>query len=412
MKTFTLHKRGADGKQIPVAQLPQHRERPWHFRFEFRGVSYSRCLETTDAAIAQQRARLKYAEIKNAIIAGEYDRLDATKTRHVQHATLGELLAAYRASPVKANPKTREANIRALLNMVGRCCGSATTDQLFQTPFPKLINGDTAEAWFKLQDIEPQTANSLWRQAASLCAPRALFIYKKLKMWHQCLEDFAETGVVCQRPVSKVAPRPPADDIIAATLRAWENLEHRNLFLAIGHELAFGLRAGEVAQARDDWWTVKYGAPMLCATGQFKHNHEGYFELPALDPFYTIMRTKALARGWINSVGNSTFIIDGSPTYRTDGLQREVSLFLRNLGWTTNKTNHALRAYAGGLVCLKYGVYKAKEFLRHSSVKVTEQHYMYLMKHPLVDSIREACPAKWATLEAAEPILSIVERSA
>jgi integrase len=235
-----------------------------------------------------------------------------------------------------------------------------------------------------------------------------MFTYKKLKMHHKCLEDFASTGVVCQRPVSKAPPRPPSDAIIAATLAAWEALGNgdssRNLFLAIGHELAFGLRAGEVAQARWDWWTVKYGSPMLCASGQFKHNHEGYFELPALDPYFTIMKNKATARGWMPSAP--------STTYRTDGVQREVSLFLRNLGWDTNKTNHALRAYAGGLVALKYGIYKAKEFLRHSSVKVTEQHYMYLLKHPLIDSVRDACPAKWATIEPAAPILSIVERSA
>ena len=150
---------------------------------------------------------------------------------------------------------------------------------------------------------------------------------------------------------------------------------------------------------------------MLCATGNFKHNHEGYFEQPALDPFYTTMRTKAIARGWLK-FDVDDFIITGSNTYRDDGIEREVSSFLRTLGWETTKTNHALRAYAGGLVCLKYGIYKAKEFLRHSSVKVTEQHYMYLLKHPLIESIRETCPARWATVETAAPVLSIVEKTA
>lgn len=426
MKTFTLFKRDATGKQIPADQLAQHRERPYHFKFEFRGKPYVRCLETTDAAEAQRRARLKFTEITQAVIAGEYERLDATKTRHTVHATLGELLAAYRTSPVKANPTTRESNIRALLNILTQLNGGASVpasrEQLLQTPFPKLVNGDTAEAWFKLAGIEPQTANSLWRQAASLCAPRALFTYRKLKMFHPCLEEFASTGTVCQRPVSKTPPRPPSDDIIAATLKAWEQLGNddaaRNLFLAIGHELAFGLRAGEVSQARWNWWTIKYGAPMLCATGQFKHNHEGYFEQPALDPFFSIMRNKAIARGWLLlgrasvPASQDDYIITGSDSYRADGIEREVSAFLRQLGWETTKTNHALRAYAGGQVALKYGIYKAKEFLRHSSVKVTEQHYMYLLKHPLLDTIRDASPVKWATAEPIAPILTIVERTA
>lgn len=407
MKTFTLYKRDAAGKQIPTAQLAAHRERPFHFRFEFRGQVYKRALETTDAAIAQQRARLKFTEIKDAIIKGEYERLDGTKTRHVIHATLGELIAAYRTSPVKAAASTRESNIRALQNLLLRVIPCSTRESLLATPFPKLVNGDTAEAWFQLTAIAPQSANSLWRQAASLGAPRAVFTYKKLKIYHACLDAFARTGTVCQRPVSKAAARPPSDETIARTLDAWTALENRNLFLAIGHELAFGLRAGEVCQAKGNWWAVKYGAPTLCATGSFKHNLEGYFELPGLDPFFTTLRTKAFARGWL-PVPPDEFIITGSNSYRADGIEREVSAFLRALGWDTNKTNHALRAYAGGQVALKYGIYKAKEFLRHSSVKVTEQHYMYLMKHPLIDSIRDACPARWATLEVPPPILSIV----
>lgn len=409
MKTFTLYKRAADSSRL-AADADGFRDRPYYFTFQFRSQAHTRCLETNDATEAQRRARLKATEIRNAIIAGEYDRLDGTKTRHAVHATLGDLFSAYRTSPVIASGKTRESNLRAMLNLVGRTSASGSDPaRLLQTPFPKLVNGDTAEAWFKLDGIEPQTANSLWRQAASLCAPRALFSYKKLKIFHACLEEFVSSGSVCQRQVSKARPRPPSDDIIDATLRAWENIEDRNLFLAIGHELAFGLRAGEVAQADWNWWAVKYGSPMLCATGAFKHNHEGYFELTALDPFYTLMRNKAIARGWYHSSGP---IITGSPTYRRDGIQREASLFLRGQGWETKKTNHALRAYAGGLVCLKYGVYRAKEFLRHSSVKVTEQHYLYLLKHPLVDAIREACPAKWATVEPAPFVATVIAASA
>jgi len=415
MKTFSLYKRGSTGKSLPAGELPSHRDRPWHYKFTFRGKAYSRALETADATEAQRRARLKHTEITQAIIRGEYDRLDATKTRHVVHASLGELLAAYRASPVRANPRTRESNIRALLNLIRHVAPSDSS--YLQTPFPKLVNGDTAEAWFKLPGLAPQTANSLWRQAASLCAPRALFSYRKLQILHPCLAEFASTGAVCQKPVSHAPARPPSDDVLQRTLADWEALGNtdagRNLFLAIGHELAFGLRAGEVEQARWNWWTVKYGTPMLCATGKFKHNHEDYFEMPALDPYYTTLRRAALARGWLPSdPADASYVISGSDSYRADGIERDVSAFLRDHGWETRKTNHALRAYAGGQVCLVYGVYKAKEFLRHSSVKVTEQHYLYLMKSPLVDAIREACPAKWATLEPAAPILSLLAKTA
>jgi integrase len=406
MKNYTLYKRGTDGKPLP-ADAAGWRERPWHFRFKFRGQPYTRCLDTADADAAQKIARKKADAIRAAVISGELDRLEDTKTRHaapVVEPTLGELYAAYLTCPVVAKEKTRKHNARAMTNLLTRLHPELNAEKLLQTPFPKLVNGDTAEAWFKLPGIEPQTANSLWRQAASLCAPRARFTYHKLRIDRECLAEFGKVGRVCQRPVSKAPPRPPSDDIIARTLSAWETSEERNLFLAVGHMLAFGLRIGEIEQAKENWWTVKYGVPMLCATGDFKNNH-GYFELPALDPWFSLMRTKALTRGWLSTTPTNDYLITGSMSYRTDGLERDVSTWLRGLGWETTKTNHALRAYAGSQVCLKFGVYKAKEFLRHSSVKVTEQHYMYLLRHPLIDSIRESCAAKWATLE---PTLTVV----
>lgn len=409
MKTYTLFKRGADGKPM-AADTGGFRERPWHFVFKFRGARYARCLDTPDATNAQKVARMKAEAIKAAVIAGEMDRLDATKTRHAAPAvepTLGELYAAYDACPATANARTRKHNKRAMTNLLARV-HAQTANDLLQTPFCELVNADTAEAWFQLKDLKPQTANSLWRQAASLCAARARWTYAKLKIDRPCLGDFERVGRICQQPVSKSSARPPSDTIIAQTLAAWEACEDRNLFLAIGHMLAFGLRIGEVEQARQNWWVVKYGGPMLCATGEFKHNHGGYFELPALDPWYSIMRTKAYTRGWLSPTPTDDYIITGSMTYRTDGLERAVSAWLRDLGWETTKTNHALRAYSGSQVCLKYGVYAASQFLRHSSVKVTEQHYMYLLKHPLIQSFRESCPAQWATFE---PHLRIVEQT-
>jgi integrase len=408
MKTYTLYKRGNDGKNL-AADAPGYTERPWYFSFSFRGTKYPRCTETNVAADAQKEARRLYNEIVDGVKAGES--IEHTKTRHAPPpvaATVGELFTAYRASPVHAVKDTRDLNVRALRRILERV-HAMDTETVLATPFPTLINGAAAEKWFTLSlpGVTPVSMNSLWRQAKSVCtAKAAVFTFKEKKIWNECLLDFETTGLVCQKKVSKAAARPPADDVIADTIAAWETCENRNIFLAIGLELAFGLRAGEVTQARTTWLQTKYGTPMLCATGKFKHNLEGYFEVPALDPFYSILMTRSLERDWMQPKENGKpasdeLLITGSATYLNDGLQRDVSAFLRGHGWTTKKTNHALRAYAGGQVCLKYGVYKAQQFLRHSSVKVTEQHYLYLMKHPLVDKIRDACPARWATLDTA-----------
>lgn len=449
MKLFTLYKRSATGAQIPTTELPAHRERPWHFKFEFRGQKYNRALETADADEAQKRARAKYHEIKDAIIRGEYERLDATKTRHPIHATLGELMALYQRAPgpdipgdgkiatrLKSNSKTRANNCLAALNLLvtlsaGNATGAASgerdgvrcRERLLQTPFPQLLTASHARAWLTRAAAAGRaakiTANSVLTKAASLCGKRELDLYKETKLLHPCLAEFA--GALKHRyskhELGVEAFEPPDAELIAKTITAWEQLEDRNLFLAIGHELAFGLRVGEVAQARPSWWQVRFGTPMCVATGVFKHNVQGKFEVAALDPFYTTLRTKALARGWlkldaINSQPSTIndFIITGSASYRTDALPRTVSDFLRTHGWQTKKTNHALRAYAGCQVAIRYSLFDAQRFLRHSSIKVTQDHYMYLLNGQHLEYLRAHCTAKWATLDQ-PPTLTIVEKA-
>jgi integrase len=74
-----------------------------------------------------------------------------------------------------------------------------------------------------------------------------------------------------------------------------------------------------------------------------------------------------------------------------------VSEFLRKDAhkWETMKTNHALRAYAGSQVAMKYGIYDAQCWLRHSTVKVTEQHYSHFIKRFRPADL-DTIPARWA----------------
>jgi integrase len=94
--------------------------------------------------------------------------------------------------------------------------------------------------------------------------------------------------------------------------------------------------------------------------------------------------------------------------YTEDATFRAVSAFLRGLGWDTGKTNHELRKYAGSQIAMRYGIYDAQCWLRHSTVKVTEQHYTgYVKRFKPADLTTIA--AHWATLAPAAPILRIVD---
>jgi len=407
MKTFTLFKRS------------DQRDAPYYFKFTFRGKTWLRCLQTNDAAIAQQRARALHKEITESIITGQFERLDATKTRHTVHATLAELIAAYRQSPVDAAQKTRESNINALYNVLRRANVAADVNRLNSTPYPQLLTAVTAAKFFAQACFETRaddqtenvrkkrTANSLWLQAASICAPRAIAYYKTLGIYHDCLDAFSNAGILHRfTRLPRIEYNPPADDMIQKTLAAWEAFEDRNVFLAIGQILAFGLRADEVAQSRTSWWTTRHGYPVLDGEARVK-NKTGIVQVRALDPFYTTMRVKAISRGWLTLGTGDSPVITGSDSYRDDGFEREVSAFLRSHGWETQKTNHALRAYAGSQVAMKYGIYEAQTWLRHSSVKVTESAYSHFIRKFKPQNLDDI-PARWAVLDQA-PILSIVQ---
>jgi len=150
------------------------------------------------------------------------------------------------------------------------------------------------------------------------------------------------------------------------------------------------------------------GYPVLDGQGHFKSG-DWLVRVRALDPWYTLLMNRIAARGWRGADDES--ILQGTQTYRTDLAFRAVSAWMRGLGWGTRKTNHALRAYAGSQIAMKYGSYDAQVWLRHSSVTVTEGHY-----HQYVADFKPAnqddIPARWATLERPELQLRVLPQLA
>jgi hypothetical protein len=422
MKTtrkFRLYKRADDGREMASTDTG-YKDRPYYFRFTHRGKAYPRCLETPDATEAQRRAKAKYAEIVAAVSTGEYKRLDATKLRHEHSATRVDLYAAYRIGPARASADTRQLNLRALDDIAG--------------PFTYVseLVPSRVRTWFETVNaiilVEPDqeragslqtSANSKWRKARSVFRPKCLESYRDKNLFHETMEAFVRAGNAAKfENIPKVDYHPPRQDILAATFAAWEALAnpangdtHRDLFLAIGHELAFGLRIAEFAQARWNWHHAENGYPVIEGKAHVKAR-TGIVRVRALDPWFSTMQRLATDRGWwpsstLNPQPSTDLIIPGSASYRTDGLFRAVSDWLRQLGWETRKTNHALRAYAGGQVAMKYGIYEAQVFLRHSTVKVTEQNYSYFINHFKPANL-DTLAARWATVPEKAKVSSAV----
>lgn len=417
MKTtnkFRLYKRDDAGREM-APSAAGFKDRPYYFRFTHKGKAYPRNLETNDATEAQRRAKAKYAEIVSAVTTGEYRRLDATKMRQDRQATLEQLFAAYRSGPAEANAKTRELNINALKQICGSGRESAQTVReltptlarhFFESVTTKIMATPNQEAAASLK----RSANSRWTQAKSLLTPRCLAHYQDQELLPAGksglagIEAFIQAGDNARfNRIPKQNYNPPSETIIAATLAAWEKLEERDMFLTIGHELAFGLRKGEMEQARWNWHTQRAGYPVLDGRAQVK-NGSGLVQVRALNPYYTTMMDKVAANHW--RADENELIITGTDYYRSDELYCRVGGWLRSLGWETLKTNHALRAYAGSQVAMKYGIYEAQMFLRHSTVKVTEQNYSHFV-NKFKPADLATIPARWATIAPAAPMSDV-----
>lgn len=401
MKTFKLFKRSDE------------RDAPYYIEFVYRGKRYMRCLETPNAEEGQRRARIRYDAIVRAVQSDNYAALDKTKLRRLAAGTVGQLLDAYQLAGVDAVLHTRNRNGKALQVILRSAFPQEDTLKL-----PLFhINGDLAANYLAAAaaraTAEPdqqaairirRTANSTLAQARAVFAPRARPTYEAKGLWAPCLAAFYETYNTRRfTRLPKTGYTPPPDAVITATLTAWRAIDSaadRNLFLAVGLELAFGLRIGEIGQARWSWLTARNQCPCIDTSGcpdVHVKNHTGLIQVRALDPYYTDLMTSVRTHNWQGKPDE--YILTGSDAVRTDDTFRRVSAWMHALGWQTTKTNHALRAYAGSQVAMKYSIYEAQTWLRHSTVTVTESHYSQFVKALRGDP--DQIPVQWATVAAA-----------
>lgn len=222
-----------------------------------------------------------------------------------------------------------------------------------------------------------RSTNSVFNQARAIFAPRAIARLKRSGHVLPDLSLFVNAGKKFSLRAPAASFDPPDDTLIRRTLISWTRLDDRNMFLAAGHALACGLRAGEMSQALWSWHTHRDGIPVLRADAVNVKNQTGRLEVVPLEPFWTIMQRRIVKRGWSVSVPASpcSYILTGTDTERTDAVFRRVSAWLRGLGWRTQKTNHALRDLSASLITMKYGLDFAKHWCRHSTITTTERHY-------------------------------------
>ena len=384
---------------VPAGNLPPsadgYRDRSYYTKFEFRGKTYLRCLETTDATEAQRRARLKHREITSAVVAGEYDRIDATKLRQRSTLTLGEILPLYRQH-ARVKPRTASNNIGALDLVLRRALDDDHLDtaRVPLTTLTRKLVRDYQDAAVRAAgpDLLARgraitSANSFVRQARSLFAKHAqndLLAYYQdagLKL-PENIEAF-RTASLLKEPSHKF--KPAAAETMARLLAALPALKladpdaYRICLLSYG----CGLRRGEIVHLRGSdvrhdadrhtihlvrraEWTTKTDEERLVPM----ESHV-WAELVALDPMLAAPRSSDPVAPLAD------YILTG----RTAGARlehfRRFGAWLSGLGWTSAKKAHQLRKEWETLAVRQLGSTIAAALAGHS-VEVQQKHYFGL----------------------------------
>lgn len=367
------------GKEYTLRKRKPDRFAPWYFVSAVRGKRFNHALGTNDVKLAEMTARNKY--IAPALVE-DWQRVDAGKLKR-HFATVDAVVTTWRGLALGAGEAHKRAASNALLNVL-RQAGLAQPG----AESSAILTGTTAGKFFdavvRRAAAEPdqqaaarvkRTALSLFNQARCVLQPAALREYQRAGVHLPDVVEFLAEGELRRKKFKgvRVVHEPPDWKLVDAVLAAWPGLADWNAFAAVGLELALGLRAGEVAQVRWEWFAVEDGVWHLSTRAAAVKNQTGALRVPALDPFWSTFRARALAEGRWGAGGT---VLTGTESERRDLVFRRVSEWLRGLGWEKQKTNHGLRSYAGAEVAIRWrSPFTTQMWLRHESVTTTEKHY-------------------------------------
>lgn len=358
----------------------------WYLYFEHAKKRYNHALGEVE-----KRAAITSAKIKiDAVLDGHKETLRASMQRDrsaMKCCTIDALLNTYETTAQEADADTLHRNANCMRLVLRRALGveadavggrladvltEATADGYFKDAIRRSkAAGDQEEA-----ARVKRSANSIFNQARSVLAPPLLKAYRQAELVLPDVEPFLRAYKESRFAGVAAVYDPPAEAVIRRTLHAWLRIKNRNRFIAVGLELACGLRKAEVQQVTWGMWVHHRDGWLLDGRG-FVKNQRGRFVVPPIDPYWKLLNRRIDKMGWRRQP--QELVLQGTATDLEDIIFRRVGRWLRLLGWETQKTNHALRAYSGSLVAMKWGVDRAHSWLRHASVKTTEQHYLHFL---------------------------------
>ncbi len=315
--------------------------------------------------------------------------------------TIEDLLVHYRAYKGRISDHTKEHNIAALRSLL-LTAGAATAENWTKVEL-KTLTDDLVWKW-KQQILakahEPGTlparTEQLQRSANSiLLQARSLFARSR----RNDFADFYKRTAGIELPASitgfrthpafggveKHDYRPPSDQIMAKTLAALTSGKDgqsgsdldKNLQIAAWCAIGFGLRASEIARAIKDDFKTQDGDTFFDPIWRAKNNKFPLIGVQ-LDAWKYLQPLLADRQP-------TDYILAGTTTERTGDIFRQISAWMKTLGWQTTHHIHELRAWAGCQIVVGDGDHgqdweSARRFMRHSQVATTQKYYGHHVK--------------------------------
>ncbi|MDE2100134.1 MAG: HNH endonuclease [Patescibacteria group bacterium] len=360
----------------------------WYFLVERAGRRALISLKTPSLPTAIAKAKL----LVESLVQDKFDEMRALvgeRNDYARHyCDVETYLALYENTPTGENsPRSRHHFVLAFRRLLARVTKPPRAMDQLSDLFKQArelanraieVAPDNASARRIKRSFSSEVAN-----AASVISERAVFVLKdKLT-----LPDFKELRQLIKHQIRFPAPKktvaeynPPSASILEATVTGWLDLP-RNEFLAIGLALSTGMRRGEMRGVYDslnglwhsaadwNWFQAHNGYLWADGAGSFKDG-TAMLRTQILDPFWTLMIERVQREGW----PREGLIITGN---RSE-FDKNVSKFMKSIGWETRLHLHALRAWAGSLVFMKYGEAAACAFCRHADPQVTRESYGWM----------------------------------
>lgn len=361
------------GREYRLYKRKNSKVAPYYLRIQQSKKRFKQSLGTPIRNVAIDRAK---THIDN-ILERRWALVEKVKLRH-KVSTLEDVLKLYRTFH-GIKPRSARNNELAMIQLLRvvtskdidprRVSLSAITPQL-AIQFQDITAANYCAAVPQDDGSQREARERAYRSTRStLNQARSLFTRRPE---HDLMQRYRDAGVNIPDSVKefmtvrlrgtlrKADYHPPGDDVIKRTFERIEELKpiDLNVYKAFWLDVGAGLRRSEITRCEWSHFVERDG--MMWISGGIGKDGEK-------------INVPIQSKAWeaLKGMRGTGPVIVGEKTEWS----KRLNHWLRFAGWTTEKKMHELRAYVGSLIYRK-NPQAAMAFMRHKSIRVTEQFYV------------------------------------